>query len=92
MNTVDKEIKVISLKNFLRLKFPFCFSCGTPKYVNFEIEGYLYRICKKCMRKRKLRNFFLTRYGFDVTGLLKEKEKSNVLYIKKFIERRKQNG
>lgn len=90
MNTT-KEIKVINLSNFLKLNFPFCFSCGSSNYVEFEIKGYFYRVCKKCMQKKKLRDFFIAKYGFDVTKLLKEKEKSNVLHIKHFIERRKQN-
>lgn len=78
---INKEIKVI--------RFPFCFSCGKPRYVEFEVNGYFYRVCKRCMREKKMKNFFLTKYNFDIEKLLKRKEKSNILYIKNFLKRKK---
>lgn len=42
----------------LEICFKSCFVCGNKKYEEFYDEGNLYRICKKCLKKRKVKTFF----------------------------------
>ncbi len=43
------EIKVISLSDFLHEICPLCFVCGDPDYQVYNIGGWLYQVCDKCM-------------------------------------------
>ena len=50
-------MKVINLNTFLDIEFKFCWACGKSKYNQFYLDGHLYRICAKCLKKPKIAEF-----------------------------------
>jgi len=54
------SLKVISLNEFMN-EFKSCFVCGDEKYCEFYSNDHIYRICSKCLKKKKIINFFARR-------------------------------
>lgn len=51
----------ISLNQFIDVEFKSCFVCGGKKYCEFYVNDHIYRICAKCLKKKKISNFFAKR-------------------------------
>ena len=58
---LENNPKIIGLNEFLDIEFKVCFVCGDKKYNQFYFDDHIYRICAKCLKKRKVRSFFRER-------------------------------